>query len=35
MPGVLVGLIHRVVGGVGHGIGVVLQRPPEIGHEAV
>jgi hypothetical protein len=35
MPCVLVGLVNRPVCGVGHRIGIMLQRPPEIGHHAI
>jgi hypothetical protein len=35
MPRVLICLIHRPIGGIGHGIRIVLQCAPEVCHHAV
>ena len=35
MPCVLICLVYRPIGGIGHCIGIVLQRTPEVSHHAV
>jgi hypothetical protein len=35
MPCVLIRFIHRPVCGIGHCIGIMLERPPEVGHHAI
>jgi hypothetical protein len=35
VPRVLIGLVHRIIGGLSNAFRVVLQRPPEVRHHAI